>query len=524
MVKKNKKTIVATMLLTLLLTSENGFAFVRQKEAASYKNIEQYSSAPPYPQFMPHPSSQSQAEKHWLPPQEATQNMTLREAIFLALRYNKDIQSSELDRVTQKFDLRVAENAFELQYALKGSLNTTRTKSLGSLSHAQGYNLTPSIKLKTATGTEISLSADNNNDGIYYNPTVSFSISQPLTKGANPDVVLAPLRNQYDEEIANKISLRSGIIDEVVAIINDYRSVVTLEQSLKIQKEAIKREKKNVENTRALIKAGERPKMDITQAKLSVAVSKLQITIQSNGLQQAKQNLLLTIGLNPHRPITIVDELNSEHFNIPTVKDSLRVALRNDPVYQQDLLTLREDKRNILVQKDAQHWDLSANVTATWGGAIGSGFPDNNFIGITNGRNTSQTLGLSLTVPINDLSLQEQLVTAEIQLKKQALQTQFDKHNVETRVINEIRTLKTNLQTLDETKETLELQRVILKNAYLQFHAGQIDMLSVTQQQTRLTLAENAVLTARIAYLNSITDFNQILQWTLKRWDIKIEY
>src|SRR3990167_2930256 len=47
--------------------------------------------------------------------------LSLREAILLALRYNPTIQNAELDRIIQRYNLRLAENEFELQFALAGT-------------------------------------------------------------------------------------------------------------------------------------------------------------------------------------------------------------------------------------------------------------------------------------------------------------------------------------------------------------------------------------------------------------------
>ena len=53
--------------------------------------------------------------------------LTLHEAILLALRYNPNIQNAELDRIIQRYQLRLAHNAFELQYALAGSAAIERS-------------------------------------------------------------------------------------------------------------------------------------------------------------------------------------------------------------------------------------------------------------------------------------------------------------------------------------------------------------------------------------------------------------
>jgi len=82
------------------------------------------------------------ALNHYVP----IKTLTLKDAIFLALRYNPNIQNLELGRITQKFNIREAENVFELQYALEGSLLISRSKSGGGRDvRTKTYNLTPSM-------------------------------------------------------------------------------------------------------------------------------------------------------------------------------------------------------------------------------------------------------------------------------------------------------------------------------------------------------------------------------------------
>jgi outer membrane protein TolC len=77
---------------------------------------------------------------------------------------------------------------------------------------------------------------------------------------------------------------------------------------------------------------------------------------------------------------------------------------------------------------------------------------------------------------------------------------------------------------LDASIEALNLQKLNLENTIKQFQAGQTDSLSVSQQQDTLTQSEQSVLTNQIAYLNDITNFRQLLQTTLKHWNIKLKY
>jgi outer membrane protein TolC len=112
-------------------------------------------------------------------------NLSMQEAILLALRYNPDIQNAELDRIIQRYQLRQAYNEFELQFALAGSANFERNhfSDVGS-SNSHSLLATPEVSLKTKLGTRLALRMDNN-VATYdsYNPVLNFSITQPLLRG-----------------------------------------------------------------------------------------------------------------------------------------------------------------------------------------------------------------------------------------------------------------------------------------------------------------------------------------------------
>lgn len=456
-------------------------------------------------------------------------NLTLKDAIFLALRYNPSIQNSELSRITQKFDLREAENAFELQYALTGSAMGSRAKSNGGKeAFSQSYSMTPSVSLETDTGTKFNLSMTNPTTGgtsatAYYNPGLTLSVDQPLLKGSNPNVVLASLRNAYNTELQNRINLRSGIITDIVTVINNYRSVISSEQSLKIDKQSLVRAQQTYTSTEKFIKAGQKPRMDLAQAKLSVTTARIAILGDENSLATSKQTLLLDLGLDPDMKIHIPTNVNVPDYKVPNQKHAVAEALKVSPTYQNDLLNLIQDQRALLVARDNARWSLDATASAAWGSGSGRK-PNNNFRSIVNGTNTAESVGLKLTVPINDISNQAGIVSARIKLEQDRISTDLERDTVRTNVINQIRNLNIGKLTLDSSIEALDLQKINLENAYKQFKAGKIDSLSVSQQQDTLTTSEQSVLTNQIAYLNDITKFRQLLQTTLKHWNIKLKY
>ncbi len=137
--------------------------------------------------------------------------LSLREAILLSLRYNPNIQNAELDRIVQRYQLRLAHNEFELQYALGGTAAIERTHYTGAgNATTKSYIATPEINLKTKTGTEVKLNMDNTIQSYgNYNPLLNLSLTQPLLRGFGRSVTEANLRDAIDNEWLNKINLKT---------------------------------------------------------------------------------------------------------------------------------------------------------------------------------------------------------------------------------------------------------------------------------------------------------------------------
>src|SRR6202020_1156555 len=123
------------------------------------------------------------------------QHLSLREAILLALRYNPNIQNAELDRIVQRYQLRLAHNEFELQYAL-GASGVIQKSTFNGVGTDTTHTLlaSPEFNLKNKYGTTSSLAIRNNvNQNNNYNPVLSFSLTQPLLRGFGKSVNEAAL-------------------------------------------------------------------------------------------------------------------------------------------------------------------------------------------------------------------------------------------------------------------------------------------------------------------------------------------
>ena len=158
----------------------------------------------------------------------ATHRLSLKDAILLSLRYNPNIQNAALDRVMQRYQLRLANNAFELQYALgaTGVIQKTYFNGVGNKSTYSGI-ASPEVNWKSALGTQANLHIENNvNENNNFNPTLNFSLTQPLLRGFGRTVNEAVLQDAKEADRLNQLGLKQLIADQITTVITDYRALI----------------------------------------------------------------------------------------------------------------------------------------------------------------------------------------------------------------------------------------------------------------------------------------------------------
>lgn len=454
------------------------------------------------------------------------QRLSLREAILLALRYNPNIQNAELDRIIQRYQLRLAHNEFEVQYALAGSAVVERSRYSGVGSKTNNSSLaTPEVNLKTKLGSQLALNMDNNVSNYNsFTPVLNFSFTQPLLRGFGKAANEANLLDAIDNEWLNKLNLQQAVTDQITQVIVAYRSLILSGNNLQTQRMQLKEARKSYEFNEKKIEAGQlEPTGNIQQAYQIESLS-LMVEQAENDFKTAAQDLLQTIGLDPQMRLSVPSDVTVDRIIVPDLKESIDLALSHNTQYLAQKMALRADERAYEVAKNQQLWqlDLGANVQS---GAVTEVDANNSGLrGIYSGRNLTESARVTLTIPLNDISRRNQLVTAKVRLEKDRLTLIATKRGLETMItntINAIQSLAKRYQ-LAEKQVKLAAQSYALEKKKQQ--AGIASALDVNNTQNQLIQAQIGLIGAKIAYLNQLSALQRILGTTLDHWRIKLRY
>ncbi|MDC9581678.1 TolC family protein [Xenorhabdus sp. PR6a] len=436
--------------------------------------------------------------------------LSLSDAIGLGLRNNYAIRSAYLDRVAQKFDLRVAEDRFTPKLQLSGRYMAGKNQNAGF----RKLNLSPNATLLTPLGTRFTLSwtRENTKSGRnnFHNDGASMTVIQPLLRGAGTDVNNAPILLAKLQEQTHRLTLKATVSDSITQIILAYHALLRAQEQQSLSVASLKRMQKLVAINKELIDAGRMAQTDIIQTQADLAMQELSAKEAENNVHTTKLALLKLLALNHKTPIYATDTLKGTHVSL-NIEQSIKKAQAQQPDYLTQLLSAKTAEIQLMQARNKRLWDLSL-VGGRSQYRSSSSEP----------RNWENYVGIQLDIPIGDMTQKQTEVQAKVNVQKQTLHVEEAKTNLEQKVINVIRDTESRWQEyqLAIKARSLSQQKLDIEQEKLQ--AGRSSNFQVLSFETDLRNAENARLNTLIHYLNSQAELDHILGTTLESWEITL--
>lgn len=462
-----------------------------------------------------------------LPPPHVTSSgplkLGLREAILLSLRNNPDIQSTELDRITDKFAVVLAHNFFEPQY----NLGFSSTVAQGS---KQVYTSDAGITLNNTIGTQFGVNYYNTygDEGSGGPGQTAFTITQPLLKGAGSEVNTISWFDTLDSENQARLSFKSSMISQVVAVIQSYRQLIQDYQNITIQQHSLKTSAEMVKQAELKYKVGNLAHSDLLQQQANYETTQLTLLNQKSSLISDYQNFLQLSGLKSSAEV-IIDKQpeNIKANDIPSLDQAIQLALLGNVNYQQLLISIKASRRAVVSAKDSARWQL--DLTGSF--SISGQDSEPTFVtvdGVTTVQQYpvqgSPSATLNLTIPIDDVSSRQAVVSAQVALQQKKLALESAKLSLISQITNEVEQIHNQQRTLQSAQRQVDFQKQSYQAAMIKYRYGRTTTFELNQIKDQLLAQQISLVNDRIALLNQITTLNQDLGLTLKKWDIHLRY
>lgn len=441
--------------------------------------------------------------------------LSLSDAIYLGLRDNRSIRSAYLDRIAQKFDLRVAEDRFTPKLMLSGRALSTRDQD----DRAREDSLTPASTLLTPYGTRVSLGwtyqhTDANRAGLSGNDGASLTVIQPLLRGAGKNIATAPVRLARLTEQINRLNLKSTVSQTITQIITAYHDLLLAQAQATIAQDSLGRARQLIEVNQAMIAAGRLAEFEIVQTEAEVASQELAYEEAHNRVDTARLALLQLLALDLHSPVVATEALQAQPLKIES-EQALQQAESSEPGWLAQRIVAEQAAINLAVASNGRLWDVSLVGGATQRRDRAAGGESI--------RTWNNYVGIQVDIPVGELNSRQAELQAEVNVKNQQIQLAEARQQLERNVSNAVRDISTRWRQYEIAQRVNNLSRRKLEIEREKFNAGRSSNFQVLSYENDLRNAENARLNALISYLNAQAELDRTLGTTLQSWDIVLD-
>lgn len=491
----------------------------------------------------------------FLIPQDSTEKeLSLEDAIVIALKKNLDLQIEMTNTEYYWNDLKVNKSIFIPTLEINGSTSGTNSPSTSAFAGADiTTNENSSLEFKLTQplvlGGSLEFSLDNSRyetNSIYstINPSLTtvmtFSITQPLLKNfgilpTRKDIYIAT--NNYKKY---KHQLRQTIIDLVYNVEEAYWNLVLAYQNLDATKMSLQRSKDLLRQNEIKVKVGTAARIDILEAQAEVASYESQLIQAEQTIQTTQENLKKILNMSNLAGVLRPSD-KPEVKKVATDFDNyLLEALQKRPDIERTRLDLKN--YNIYVKYYRNQLlpslDLTASYYTTGQGGDQLIFDIHPFYGgeiidvVTkdiwktwqdNIANLYQnySVALQLSIPLSLAKEKAQLAQARINLKRAFLELKNVENNVYSEVKEVIKEIESNLKLVEANKIALKLEEQKLRAEEKKLSVGLSTNFQVLNFQRDYANAQTNALRSIIDYNLSIAKMNKILARTFDYYHIK---
>lgn len=444
-------------------------------------------------------------------PSGAAVELSLEEAVALALRNNRDIRSAYLQRVVQRFDLRIAERAFVPQGGIGVSI--VRRRVAGEA--GSDSTISPTASWRTPLGGTMDFAwqrVDALGGGGTGFEAAEISLSQPLLRGAGVSVNMAPVRIARLQEEINRLQLQATVAGTVSAVIVAYRSLVQAQEQVRLAEASLDRTRSLLETNRALIAAGRMAEADIVQTESGVANQEVALLQSRQQLISSQLALLQILAMEARTNVVAADRMSASRIEVDLDRAmAIAFASRVDLLAQRK--ALEQMRQSMIVAENQRLWDLSlvASASRDDGPRFLDGF-----------RQTDTTVGVRLNIPLGDLSRRQSVLVAETDLSTAELRLEQLRQAIESQVLDAVQSVEASWRQVEAARRARALSERALTVGQEKLRFGRASNFEVLSLQADLRAAAVQELSANIGYLNALTALDQQIGSTLETWRISL--
>jgi outer membrane protein len=405
--------------------------------------------------------------------------------------------------------------ALENNYQIKVARNNVNLSQKQVLSEKADY--LPSVNANLSGSKSIGRTFSQDLGQIVTQTTNSFggrvSADLPIFSGFEN---LNSLKSSQFSEQSEKENLESVREQIIFTTVSNYLQFILDQKVLEIDRENLEASRKTLEQVKAQVEVGSRPRVDLYDQESQVASDELAVVNSENQLQSSRLTLIQTLQIDPRQDYDFVTpEIDTQSVRATSydLDQLVNTALENRSDLKSEKFNIQSIKHQLNATKASLYPSLS--FSASLGSRYSDGIPVN-FQDQFFDQNIQRSYGLSLSIPIfSNLGIRTNVESQEIQYKNAKLNLR----NTELQVIQDVNTAfndyRSYVQQLESSEKALQAAERAYQTQKQRYEVGAGTLIELSDANARYVEAQSS----RAQSLFRVIFQQQILEYQIGKLD-----
>lgn len=444
--------------------------------------------------------------------QEEGRRLALKEAIRLGVERNLDVKAALYTPAAAAADIYRNMGIYNPVLSLLTNFEYSATQTSNAIVSAQvarqksvAYNAGISSLVPTG-GTvagEFNNSWNDNNFGVreFFQSDLTLRYTQPLLKNFGRETAELNINVARFAREGTLEQFRSRLLDTVSQVKSQYNQLHSLRKNLEVRKTSLELAETILSNTKAQVKAGVLPAMEVLNAEFGVATQQKNLIDAERALRDQVDTLRVLLQLNGVTDIIPTDEPFRGDYPVDETA-SIQLALNARPDLRLQQVTLKTSELQSRVARNQTLPDLSLSTSAAVTGLATTYRRD--MERVSSAKYPVFNVGLQFTYPIGNDAANNDYIRSKLTVEQNRLLVRSLEESIGRDVRIAARAVRSGYVQLDVTARG----RIYAEEVLQAFIKKQKVGLATTKDVLDVL---NDLVTAQGNEIQAVTDYNNAI-------------
>jgi len=449
--------------------------------------------------------------------------LTLKDSIRMAVEKNLDVRADLYNPAQFEADISRARAIYDPLLALSTEYGDSTTVFYGKVAESQSFVLNSSISQLLWTGATASVNFNNSYTGSstpsYWQTGLGAKVSQPLLKNAGRDATEIAINVSRLSKFSSLERFNSRLLATVAQVRTEYYKLYSLLEERDVKKVSLELARKILSDTKARVKAGVLPAMEILNAEYGSASREKDLIDAELAVVNQFDVLRLLLQLDDKQSELHIIDLPPRELLNPVEEDAVRKAMGRPDI--------REQKRNLEIAElqtrvfsSKMRPDLSLFASASLTGSDST--YQSNLDKVVTFDYPVWSIGLNFTYPLGNKAAENDYRKSRLKTEQTALQIRSLEENATNEVRAAIRGLATGFKQIEVTDRGRAFAEERLRAFIRKNEVGLATTKDVLDVENDLAVSKSNQIKAVVGYANALTRYWQVTGELLEREGVRV--